>query len=340
VGAVTAAGAVSAPGSAAPRPAQAGLVVSDLADYGAGISAIDTAHLRPRLDASHLVVHRGRAAFIDTGTTHAVPRLLAALEAKGLAPDAVDWVFLTHIHLDHAGGAGALLAQLPNARAVVHPRGARHLADPTRLVAATREVYGEAAYAALFGEIVPIAAERIVVSSDGLRLALAGRSFEYIDTPGHALHHCAIVDHETGGVFSGDTFGVSYRDLDVAGREFVFPATTPSQFDPQQLDASIERILGRAPGAVYLTHYGRVTDIARLGRELHRGVAAYVALAREHARAPDRIARMRAAMFRYLSANLDEHGFDPDVARRHALLDLDVELNVDGLAAWLDRSAA
>ena len=327
------------PGST-PGPAQAGPVVSALTDYGDGITAIDTEYLRPLLDASHLIVHRGRAAFVDTGTTHAVPLLLAALASRGIAPDAVDWVFLTHIHLDHAGGAGALLAHLPNARVVVHPRGAAHLAEPAKLIAATRRVYGDAAYEALYGEIVPIAAARLVSSEDGMTLELAGRPFSFLHTPGHALHHHVIVDADAGGLFSGDTFGVSYRDFDVAGREFVFPATTPTQFDPAQLHASVDRILGARPRAIYMTHYGRVTGIALLGQDLHSGIDAYVALAERHAAAPERRARMCADMYEYLSFGLDRNGFDPDPARRHAILDIDIGINVDGLLAWLERRAA
>jgi glyoxylase-like metal-dependent hydrolase (beta-lactamase superfamily II) len=322
------------------RPVHAGGGVAAVTDYGDGISAVDTEYLRPRLDASHLIVHGGRAAFVDTGPAPAVPLLLAALAQQGVATEAVDWVFLTHIHLDHAGGAGALLRHLPNARAVVHPRGAAHLAEPSKLIAGTKQVYGEAAYARLYGEIVPIAPARIVVTEDGSRLALAGRTFEFLHTPGHALHHYVIVDRDSGGLFSGDTFGISYRDFDVAGREFVIPATTPTHFDPEQLHASIDRILGVAPRAVYMTHYGRVTDIARLGRDLHAGIDAFVALARRHERDRLRTARMGEDMFQLLSEALDAHGFDPDPARRHQLLDADVDLNVQGLDAWLNRRAA
>jgi len=340
VGAAPAQGAVNGPRATFPGPAHAGPVVSALTDFGDGITAIDTEFLRPRLDASHLVVHRGRAAFIDTGTAHAVPLLLAALASRGVLPAAVDWLFLTHIHLDHAGGAGALLEHLPNARVVVHPRGAAHLAEPARLVAATRQVYGAAAYTALYGEIVPVPAARIVPTEDGMTLELAGREFRFLHTPGHALHHYVLVDAAAGAVFSGDTFGVSYREFDVAGREFVFPATTPTQFDPAQLHASVDRILGVAPRAVFLTHYSRVLGIARLGAALHAGIDAYVALAERHAAAPARRERMCEDMYAYLSAGLDRHGFDPDPVRRHALLDSDIGINVDGLCAWLERRAA
>jgi glyoxylase-like metal-dependent hydrolase (beta-lactamase superfamily II) len=320
-----------------PRPAQAGLVVSDLTDYADGISAIDTHYMRSRLDASHLIVHRGRAAFVDTGTALAVPHLLAALEAKGVARDAVDWVFLTHIHLDHAGGAGALLERLPNARVAVHPRGAAHIADPAKLIGATRKVYGDAVYERLYGDIRPVPAERLVVTEDGARHELAGRRFEFLHTPGHALHHQAIVDPAAGAVFAGDTFGVSYREFDVDGREFILPATTPTQFDPEQLHGSIDRVVALAPRAVFLTHYSRVVDIARLGADLHAAVDAYVTLARRHRADPAREARLCEAIFDWHSAALDAHGYAGSVATRHALLDDDIALNVQGLLGWLDR---
>ena len=330
---------MTAGGNADPRAAPGGPVVTAVEDYPDGISSIDTDYVRPRLDASHLIVHRGRAAFVDTGTTHSVPRLLAVLEAKGLGRDAVDWVFLTHIHLDHAGGAGALLEALPNARAVVHPRGVAHLVDPARLVASTRQVYGDEVYARLYGDIRPIPAERLVVTEDGTRLALAGRSFEFLHTPGHALHHHVILDREAHVLFSGDTFGISYREFDVEGRAFIMPTMPPTQFDPEQMHASIDRILALAPRAVFLTHYSRIVEIERLGRELHAAVRAYVAFARHYAAAPERATRLAEGMFEWLSAALDVHGFDPDPARRHALLDDDIGLNVQGLLTWLARRA-
>jgi glyoxylase-like metal-dependent hydrolase (beta-lactamase superfamily II) len=331
---------VSAGASPDPRPAQAGLVVSDLTDFDDGVSAVDTHYVRPRLDASHLIVHRGRAAFVDTGTALAVPHLLAALEAKGIGREAVDWVLLTHVHLDHAGGAGSLLAELPNARVAVHPRGAAHLIDPTRLVAATRQVYGEAAFARLYGAVQPIPQARVVETGDGARHALAGRVLEFLHTPGHALHHQAIHDREAASVFAGDTFGVSYRDFDVDGREFIMPATTPSQFDPDQMHASIERIVALRPRAVFLTHYSRVRDIARLARDLHQAVRDYVAIAQKHANDEQRARRLRDEIFAYHSAALDAHGYPGSDAERHALLDEDVALNVQGLVAWLERRAA
>jgi glyoxylase-like metal-dependent hydrolase (beta-lactamase superfamily II) len=319
-----------------PGPAQAGPVACTVTDFAAGISAIDTEYVRPQLDASHLVVHGGRAAFVDTGTARSVPHLLAALERKGIAREAVAWVFLTHVHLDHAGGAGTLLAALPNARAVVHPRGAPHLVEPARLVAATRQVYGDAVFERLYGEVRPIPAERLVVALDGTELDLAGRRFRFVHAPGHALHHLIVHDPGARAVFSGDAFGVSYRALDVEGRPFVLPATTPTQFDPVQMAASFDRVLGCAPEAVFLTHYSRVGEVARIGADLHRDLEAYVAIALRHADDPDPAA-ITAALTEWHWARLDAHGHRGGHAERQAVLGDDIRLNADGLASWLGR---
>lgn len=312
-------------------------IESKLTDYADGITAIDVDYVRPRLAASHLVVDGTRAAFVDTGTTRSVPNLLAALAARGLEPGQVDWVLTTHVHLDHAGGAGELMRHLPNARCAVHPRGARHLADPAKLVAGSIAVYGEARYHELYGDIVPVPEDRLLVPEDGERIRLGSRTLELIHTPGHALHHYCVVDLDRRRIFPGDNFGISYRDFDVDGRAFIFPTTTPVHFDPQAMVTSIDRLMSYRPVAMYLTHFGEVGDLGRLARQLKERVQAFARLGRQLAAAPARTAAMQAEMFRMMSAWLDEHGYPGDIATRHRLLDDDVELNVQGLEVWLDR---
>ena len=312
-------------------------VASKLTEFRAGITAIDTDYVRPRLAASHLVVDDGRAAFVDTGTTHSVPNLLAALAHKGIDRAQVDWVLATHVHLDHAGGAGALMRELPNARCAVHPRGARHLVEPSRLIAGSIAVYGEERYRKLYGEIVPIDVSRVFQPEDGATITLGKRSLEFIHTPGHALHHYCIVDREHELVFTGDTFGLSYRDFDVDGREFIIPTTTPVHFDPEALCLSVDRIMSYAPRSVFLTHYGEVRDLARLAREMKERVVAYVDLALRYRDAKDRAAELRHGMSAMIATWLDAHGFPRDDERRQRLLDDDIDLNCQGLEHWLDR---
>jgi glyoxylase-like metal-dependent hydrolase (beta-lactamase superfamily II) len=307
---------------------------------GSGVFAIDTEYLRPRMDASHLIVDDGRAAFVDTGTHFSIPNLLAALAAEELEPADVDYIFLTHVHLDHAGGAGRLAAALPRAQVLVHPRGAAHMVNPQKLIAAAQAVYGERMFGEHYGDIVPIAAERVRAIEDGERVRLGARSFEFLHTPGHAMHHLSIFDRDSGEVFSGDTFGISYREFDTAAGEFIFPTTTPTQFDPDQLHASVERILQLQPSGVYLTHYSRVNNIEKLGVDLHADIDTFVNIARSAAALPNRVEQMASRIFDHLSLRLDDHGFAGDSADRHALLDLDVGLNASGLDAWLARSGA
>lgn len=306
--------------------------------YENGITAVDAQYVRVGLAAVHIIEHNGKAAFVDTGANHSVPYLLAALQELDLAPAAVEYVFLTHVHLDHAGGAGQLMRALPNARAVLHPRGAPHMIDPAKLIAGSMAVYGEAEFQRLYGELVPIAADRVLVTEDGQRLSLAGRVFEFLHTPGHALHHQAIVDVVSRGIFAGDTFGLSYREFDTARGPFIVPTTTPSQFDPDQLIASIDRLQSCAPEAIYLTHYGRVRDVPRLAAQLKAQIGQFVEIAHRHAGESDAYERVQADMRSLWLRLLREHGCTLPEAQIDELLGGDLGLNTQGLLSWLKRT--
>jgi glyoxylase-like metal-dependent hydrolase (beta-lactamase superfamily II) len=303
-----------------------------------GIFAIDAEYLYSGHAAAHLIEDSGRAAFVDVGTNYSVRYLLAALKELGLPPEAVDYVLLTHVHLDHAGGAGALMRQLPNARAVLHPRGAPHMIDPSRLIAGAKVVYGEARFAGLYGDLIPIPRERVLVAADGQQLTLGARTLELIHVPGHAMHHYAVVDAAHGSVFSGDTFGISYRGLDTEQGAFIVPSTVPTQFDPEQHLASVDRILAYEPQSVYLMHFSRVTGIPRLGELLKSQIRELAAIARRHAAAADRAARIRADMLELWIALAQREGSTFDEREIERALAGDLELNTQGLIAWLDRT--
>ena len=310
----------------------------DWRDYGNGIIAFDAGYVRPILAAIHMVVESGRVAFVDTGSNDSVPNALAALERIGLDAGAVDYVILTHIHLDHAGGAGRMMAVFPNAKLVVHPRGVRHMSEPSQLLAGVTAVYGEDYVSRVYGKIVPVPVDRIIEARDGSTLSLAGREFLCLDTPGHARHHICIVDRKTGGIFSGDLFGLSYREHDVDGRPFIFPTTTPTQFEPDAMHASIDRLLSFKPEAVYLTHYGRVVDVEQLGRDLHRRLDALVDFAkRATGTGEQRHQSLKGLLTGYLFAELQAHGCPLPSGRILELWETDIELNAQGLEVWLDR---
>lgn len=306
---------------------------------GHGVHVIDTGFHRPRFDAAYLIVDSGRAAFIDTGTRHALPRLLGALEALGLPVDAVDWVIPTHVHLDHAGGVGTLMAALPKAQLLVHPRGARHMIDPTALYQGALAVYGQEEMDRSYGQLVGVDAARVQTSEDGMRVPLGGRVLELIDTPGHALHHHCIWDPVSRGWFTGDTFGLSYRELDVDGRPWIFPTSTPVQFQPDALRQSVERLLARHPERVYLTHYGSLGDVASLGAQQLQVLDEVVALGLALRNDADRHRALCEGLRDIYHRSLRRHGCNLPGEAIDAALALDIELNAQGMAVWLDRPA-
>jgi hydroxyacylglutathione hydrolase len=306
-------------------------------DYEHGISAIDGGYIRPLLMAVHAIVEGDRAAIVDPGPNSAAPAILAALGAKGISPEQVDYVILTHIHLDHAGGAGLLMQHLPNATLTVHPRGARHMADPARLVAGTIAVYGEAETRRMYGDIVPVPAQRILETPDGASILLNGRGLSFHETFGHARHHVAIHDARSGHVFAGDTFGLSYPELDWRGRRFAFATSSPSQFDPAPYHRSLDLIAGLARGAVYVTHYGQVGDIDARRATLHRQVDGLAALGlRERDAGPARRERLWAGVKAILLDEMRRYGAPFGEAEVVAAYGQDIDLNADGLIAWLD----
>jgi glyoxylase-like metal-dependent hydrolase (beta-lactamase superfamily II) len=304
---------------------------------GDGLWAIDTGFHRARFDAAYLVVEGGRAAFIDTGTAFAVPRLLATLEALGLPRSAVDFVIATHVHLDHAGGVGQLMQALPDAQLVVHPRGARHMIDPSALWQGALAVYGAAQMERAYGTLAAVDAQRVRTTTDGETVHLGGRPLLFAHTPGHALHHHCVWDARSAGWFTGDNFGMAYPEFNVDGRAFIFPTTTPVQFDPDAMRASIARLMARSPRQMFLTHYSRVTDVADCAVRLEAMLAATVAAALAHRGAPDRLATLTTALMRLYGDGARAFGVALPDERIAELLRDDAALNAAGLVAWLDR---
>jgi glyoxylase-like metal-dependent hydrolase (beta-lactamase superfamily II) len=302
-----------------------------------GIFVIDTGFVRPRFDASYLIVEGGRAAFVDTGPNNAVPRLLAALQAQGLEPADVDFVIPTHVHLDHAGGTGLLMQQLPNAKLLIHPRGARHMIDPTVLMEGVRAVYGQEVADRDYGELVPVPEHRVVTSSDGLVVELAGRPLRFMDTPGHAKHHHCIWDEASRGWFTGDTFGIAYPELHTPNGPYVLPATAPVQFDREALHESVARLLQAQPVFMYLTHYGAVTHPEKLAVQFLAQVDAMVGAARALANESNRHEKLKRAFADIYLQELRRSGATQPESFLHEILATDIELNAQGLGAWLNK---
>lgn len=302
-----------------------------------GIFVVDTGFVRPRFDASYLIVENGRAAFVDTGPNNAVPRLLAALRTQGLEPGDVDYVIPTHVHLDHAGGAGLLMQQVPNAKLLIHPRGARHMIDPTALMEGVRAVYGREVADRDYGELVPVPEQRVVTTSEGMVVELAGRPLRFMDTPGHAKHHHCLWDEASRGWFTGDTFGIAYPELHTPNGPYVLPATAPVQFDQEALHESVARLLHAGPTYMYLTHYGAVTHPEQLAVQFLAQVDAMASTARALASESDRHEKLKRAFEDIYIRELRRCGGTQPESFLRDILATDVELNAQGLGAWLNK---
>lgn len=306
-------------------------------EYEGGITAIDSGMVRPQMAACYLFETDTAVAVVETGNNGSADRILHVLDARGRRREEVSHVIVTHVHLDHAGGAGKLMLQLPNASFVVHPRGARHMIDPSRLEASARAVYGDEAFDAMYGSLVPVPEDRVLIREDGDNLEVGARRLTFIDSPGHARHHFCLWDERTRGWFTGDTFGISYRELDTHNGPFIFPTSTPIQFDPPALESSVQRMMEKQPDNMYLTHFGRVQDTQRLAADMIQGVQKFADLGEQYAGSENRQRDISAAMMEWLMERARTHGVGLSDDALRDVFHGDVVLNTQGIEFWLDH---
>jgi glyoxylase-like metal-dependent hydrolase (beta-lactamase superfamily II) len=304
-------------------------------DFLFGITCIDTQLHRPEMVACYLVEHKGKAAFIDTGVGNNVPMLLELLRHKSLPLDSVAYVMPTHVHLDHAGGAGALMQALPNAKLVMHPRGARHMIDPSKLQQGSIAVYGEARYQQIFGALVQVPQDRVIQVNHGDELDLNGRKLKFFDTPGHARHHYCVFDELSQGLFTGDTFGASYRELNGGTVPFIFPPTTPVQFDPESWHKSLDLLMSLEPQRIFVTHFGMHENVLLLVKQLHTAIDDYVNIAESNASQSDPLQSISDEIMELSFNNLMHSNVSLSKEKINELLKMDVQLNAQGLVHWL-----
>lgn len=315
------------------------MLTPTIQQLGFGVYCIDTLYQRPSLAACYLVREGDQAALIDTGTAHSVPIILELLMQIGLEPEQVRYIMPTHVHLDHAGATGHLMELCPNAELVVHPFGARHLIDPSKLISGATMVYGEKRFQNDFGTLKPVPAARVVEAPDGFTVELNGRPLVCLDTPGHARHHFCVYDERSHGLFTGDTFGISYREFDTRNGPFITPPSTPVQFDPDAWHETLRRLMSYQPDRVYLAHYGMVEQPGRLATDMHRAIDAYVRIANQ-ANPADRYQSLHKGLHDWYHLELKMRGCHLPVEEIDRLLDLDLDLNSQGLEVWLRRGKA
>ncbi|MGZ4149273.1 MAG: MBL fold metallo-hydrolase [Actinomycetota bacterium] len=241
-----------------------------VAEVAPGITAIDTGMAgQPELNAVYLLTG-DQPCLVETGPGSDGPVVVRALDGLGVGPGDLAHVVVTHIHMDHAGGAGALLERYPRAVVWVHERGAAHLVDPGRLVASTARTYGEARMRALYGEMRPSPADRVRAVTDGDTIDLGDRALEVLHTPGHASHHVALLDTATGAMCTGEAIG-SYLPWADCYR----PALPPPEVDVDAALASIDEIRSRRPSILLTSHFGATPDVETACRRASTRIVAW-----------------------------------------------------------------
>ena len=287
----------------------------------------------PNFTAVYLRVERGECAFIETHTGHARPRLLQALDTHGLRPEDVRYIVVTHAHLDHAAGAGGLLARCPNATLLAHPRAAAHLIAPEKLVSSAKRVYGEARFATLYGEVEAAPPDRVRVLEDHATFELGGAAFRVRHTAGHARHHLVVHDVEHGAVFTGDALGLVYPALQSRGR-FALASTSPIDFEPDEARRALDTILGLGAATACLTHFGAFTDLEVIAGQVRQWIDLSEALLLrcmdDASPVEAQVAQVEAA----LRAALRPYGFSESELR---LLATDLDLNAQGIVVAAQR---
>lgn len=304
------------------------------------ITVIDAEYGTSGVAALYLMQQGDQVAIIETGTNHSVPLIQQVLKSKGLGFDHVRYVIPTHVHLDHAGGAGELMHQCKNAELVIHPFGAAHMIDPSRLEAGTIAVYGEDKFRTLYGNIIPIDANRVIEAPDGFTLELNGRELLFLDTPGHARHHFCVVDKRSEGIFTGDTFGLCYPQLSTANGPFAFATTTPVQFDPEALLISIDRLMTYQPKRMYLTHFGAIEPTLDYVKQLTQSVNDIKRIALDAIDITEnRVQYLQQRLQEHILALLADMQCAQTEAFQIAKMANDIELNAQGMDVWLSRLA-
>jgi len=302
-----------------------------------GITQIDTGFYRNEMAACYLIEDNNEVAIVETGIKSTVDRILAFLDEKSISLEQVKYVIPTHVHLDHAGGVGLLMQALPSAKLIIHPFGARHMIDPSKLQAGAIAVYGEDVFMQTYGNLIPVDESDIILADDSFQLKLGHRKLTFYDTPGHARHHFCIFDSLSRGIFTGDTFGLAYKELQYGNTPFIFPTTTPVQFDPEAMKTSIQRLAALSPKYLFLTHYGMVSFSDYLVNEMSELINGYVEIALRYKDDENRQQLIADDLMTYIISHKQQQGIEFNEQLAQQVLVSDIKLNAQGLDVWLQK---
>ncbi|MDY6932996.1 MAG: MBL fold metallo-hydrolase [Spirochaetota bacterium] len=304
------------------------------------ISLIDCNHIFPMYAAAYLLIEGKRCVFVETNTQFAVPRFISELKEYGLGPENVEYIIVTHVHLDHAGGTSALVNLCPNAVVLAQQRAARHIIDPTRLIDAVKALFGEEEFIRIYGEIGPVEEERVRVVRDGEIIEFGNRELKFIYTLGHAKHHMCIYDSGTNGIFTGDSFGLAFPILQSGNRPFIFPSTSPTDFDPNEACDSINKIYNTGARTAFLTHYGPFEHVKEGSEMMIESIHKMENILNDALNSDmDQVSLERFCMERMIDFFKDEmESRDlPFSYENQKFLQTDIELNAQGIAFAVQR---
>lgn len=308
-------------------------------DRDSGIGTIDCHYVKPRLACAYIMVEGNEVAFIENNTSLAHPLLMAALSELGLHREQVKHIIITHVHLDHAGGTGLLARECPGASVLVHPKAARHIVDPGRLIASSIGVYGEENFRQLYGDILPVAEDRIRIMQDNEVLQFGARSLRFLHTRGHANHHFCIHDSKSHGVFTGDSFGIAYPILQSTG-PYIYPTSTPTDFDPAQAFATLDRIRATGCSRLFLTHFGEIRRVDEAERQMREGLVVLEGLLNEAMDSAESdsvlVTRLGAAILGWMEGHAAARSVPVSTEARE-MMKLDADLNAQGIVVAAHR---
>ncbi|SDX02178.1 Glyoxylase, beta-lactamase superfamily II [Marininema mesophilum] len=306
-------------------------------DWGFDIFMIEGYDLGMAGRTGIYVIEAEELTLVETGPSPSVPYILEGLKERGYAPEDVKNVIVTHIHLDHAGGAGLLCQSCPDARVVVHPRGARHLADPSRLIEGAKMVYGDQ-FASLFDPVLPIDPARILIREDGDTLDIGkGHLLQFINSPGHAAHHFSIFDPVSKGIFTGDTAGIYYQQTEEYGFQFCLPSTSPNQFDPDAMRNSIARFETIGPERLFFGHFGMMDNPAEAYRQVLDGLDRFIDTASKAFKEGEGAKGVEERLKNHYHSYLLAQG----IPQKHGLftiLNLDLEVSAMGIEHYWNKN--
>lgn len=303
------------------------------------ISLVDLMDLSLQERTGSYIINEESLTIIETSASPSIPHLKKGLSKLNINLEDIQYIILTHIHLDHAGGAGLFLKECPNAKVIVHPKGRRHLSDPTRLIRGARAVYGEK-FDDLFNPIVPIPEDRMIVMEHEETLNLSENcTLTFYHTPGHANHHLSIFDSVSNGMFTGDTCGIQYA---VGSKHFYIPSTSPNQFSPEKMKDSIRMYKGLQLDRLYFGHYGVTEEVAFALGEVERWLDLFIEKSEEQfsskRTAEENVKAISTVLFELTKSKMVQKGVDP-VNPIFKLLTLDTNVSAMGIVDYFIRQS-